>query len=128
MKPVPEINKSYKFYADGKITATRQYDATIESVLSFNDSLDYQVHSYMLENTVLVDAYRFAMRDQSDHMQIFAPETDYFIGCKIPNYSDNTVWFCRDTKGGWASLALEDYWQAGVLDVDGEMTKQLEEM
>lgn len=38
MKPVPKIGSTYKFYDDGKIRESRQYDATVLRIVPYSES------------------------------------------------------------------------------------------
>lgn len=40
---IPEINKEYKFYDDGKITYSRQYDATVINIIDKKSSKKYNI-------------------------------------------------------------------------------------
>ena len=51
---------------------------------------------------------------------MYAEETDYFIGCAIPEYDDHIIWFVREKNGTWFSLNVQSWWQGGFLDVTGE--------
>jgi hypothetical protein len=127
-KQLPKIGETYKFYDDGKITLSRQYNAIVEQIIPVVDSIYIMLHSHIIGDATLFEIYKYAIDNQSEFCKIYADETDFFIGCKIPNYEDDyLVWFVRDKFGGWTSLEIENYWEVGDLDIDGKMTKESEE-
>ncbi|MFR6305656.1 MAG: hypothetical protein ACLUNR_02360 [Bacilli bacterium] len=47
--------------------------------------------------------------------------TDYFIGCYIPKYDNNLIWFARTKYGTWFSMDIQSNWQGGLLDVNRDI-------
>lgn len=147
MNPVPEVGKTYKFYDDGKICKSHQYDTKVLRIVSPEEAkqimfpLYYDADNKELTTRVvrikkspceksLYDCWRDQIKE---HLQgvgdpwLYANETDWFIECTIPEYEpDYTVWFVRDVKGGWFSMDIQAFWMSGALDVTNEMTKCLE--
>ena len=56
---------------------------------------------------------------------LYARSTDFLIECSIPDYDEHNIWFVRTINGEWFSLEIQSFWQTGKLDVDGHLTKQL---
>lgn len=50
-QPVPEVGKIYKFYDDGKIRPTRQYDATVLRILNKEEAKNSMFPLYCNEHT-----------------------------------------------------------------------------
>jgi hypothetical protein len=50
-QPVPEVGKIYKFYDDGKIRISRQYDATVLRILNKEEAKNSMFPLYCNENT-----------------------------------------------------------------------------
>ena len=50
---------------------------------------------------------------------LYCSDTDYFVLCSIPKYSEHWIWFARTKDGGWFSLDLHSGLETGELDVDG---------
>lgn len=134
MKPLPKIGKTYKFYDDGKLSYSRQYNAKVLRIITREEAkntlivtMDHEV--YTREARELYDAWKEILEDykKSDGTPwLYSPETDYFIECSIPEYDKDTIWFTRTIQGGWFSMDLTSFWQGGVLDVDGSLTKEME--
>ena len=120
---LPEIGKIYKFYDDGKITYSRQYRCKIIDVIPYNNVSDKIKEQYK----TLVGHYNW----------IFSPHTDYFIIGKVEDDIIEDQVFMRTLKGDWfsnaISLNIKDFDiidrgdVGGILDVDGVITKELEQ-
>ena len=120
---LPEIGKIYKFYDDGKITHSRQYRCKIIDVIPCDNVLDKIKEQYK----TLVSHYNW----------IFSPYTDYFIIGKVEDDIIEDQVFMRTLKGNWfsnaISLNIKDFDiidrgdVGGILDVDGVITKELEQ-
>ena len=120
---LPEIEKIYKFYDDGKITYSRQYRYKIINVIPYDNVSDKIKEQYK----TLVNYYNW----------IFSSHTDYFITGKAEDDIIKDQVFMRTLKGDWFSNAIslntkdfdiidrEDV--GGLLDVDGVITKELEQ-
>ena len=56
---------------------------------------------------------------------LYARSTDFLIEYIISDYDEHNIWFVRTINGEWFSLEIQAFWQTGKLDVDGYLTKQL---
>ena len=89
---LPEINKTYNYFDDGKIRESRRFPVKITGIVPF-DKIDEDTHDlWEIEHT------------QCDWL--YADTTDYFV---IGNLSDREydreiVVFVRTVDGGWFSL------------------------
>ena len=120
---LPEIGKIYKFYDDGKITYSRQYRCKIINVIPYDNISDKIKEQYK----TLVNHYNW----------IFSPHTDYFIIGKVEDDIIEDQVFMRTLKGDWFSNAISLNTKdfdiidrgdvGGILDVDGVITKELEQ-
>lgn len=137
---IPEIGKVYKFYDDGKVRVSRQYDATILNIITKEDAKKVMFSTYCNEYTSWepttnvyhdeepvgeMSLYDKWIEESSYKDWIFAEDTDYFIECDIPDYDENRIWFTRTKEGGWFSLDIQSGWQGGILDVTNELTEKL---
>lgn len=113
MQELPEINKTYNYFDDGKITDGRRLSVTITEIISFSEA-----------NSELIDYWKQDIYNEGDSHWLYSDETDYFIKgvIKEDDEEDIDVIFVRTIDGGWFSLG----WWAGRLDVDGSLTKMLE--
>ena len=128
---VPQVGRQYHFFDDGKITQSRHSIATVTRVVPFSeaDSIIVKAREFDLEidDPIYVDKpitdvwKKFVI----DHDWVMDAETDYLIECSIPDYDDNLIWFARDRVGGWFSMDIQSSWQAGTLDVDGKLYKDM---
>ena len=120
---LPEIGKIYNFYDDGKITYSRQYRCKIINIIPYDNVSDKIKEQYK----TLVSHYNW----------IFSPYTDYFIIGKVEDDIIEDQVFMRTLKGNWFSNAIslnaKDFDiidrgdVGGILDVDGVITKELEQ-
>lgn len=142
MKPIPEVGKTYKFYDDGKIRESRQYNATVLRVITPEEAKHIQKG-----NTNLYDIWKNAIKTHTcgkgaKHIHfnddgsitmikegepwLYAEDTDYFVECSVPNYDKHNLWFVRTIWGEWFSMNVEDCWMGGLLDVDNTLTESLQ--
>lgn len=106
---LPEINKTYNCFDDGKINKSRLYTVDVKEVIPFNE-IDRDTLTLWLK--AVEQAY-----------WLFSRDTDFFI--KTENGEDGEAVFARTQDGGWFSLG--DFMNSGRLDVDGKLTDMLED-
>lgn len=107
---LPEINKTYNYFDDGKIRESRRAKATIIEIIPFNEATE--------------DMIMIWQDEAMDNNSLYAKETDYFIVALIKKLNIELI-FARTINGGWFSF--NDSWWDGRLDVDGSLTKLMKE-
>ena len=110
-KPIPKVNQTCMFFDDGKISYSRMYQATVKQVMVYDDAPDKVKKAFE--------------RESKTHDWIWNKTTDYIIACDIKDYDKNLIWFARTVDGGWFSMDVDNSWQGGRLDVDGELEDYL---
>ena len=113
MKPIPELNREYHIFDDGKIKPSRHYTALIKDYIPFEECTDEG----------LLNAWR---EQASECNHLFAEFTDYFV-VAISDYDANPLYFVRTNGGGWFSLDYPNWWMGARLDIDGSLYKQMVE-
>lgn len=109
MKEIPKIGETYNCFDDGKITESRKYQVKITEIIPFRKVDDDLLKIW--EVNCLKRYWKFK-------------ETDYFIKSESNEYpKDSTCIFARSIDNSW--FGLGDYWNSGLLDVDGSLTKWL---
>lgn len=103
-QPVPELDKEYHTFDDGKVKPSRHSIATITKIIPFADA-----------DSELLDTWK---QNVEECYWLYAPETDYFVRA---TYDDTTEHFVRTTDGGWFSLG----WFGARLDVTGKLYKSM---
>lgn len=104
-QPVPEVNKEYHAFDDGKIKPSRHSIVRITEVIPFKECQDNElISNWTVEVT---DCY-----------WLYAQDTDYFVKAE---WDDETSYFVRTTDGGWFSLG----WFGARLDVDGKLYESM---
>lgn len=141
MKNIPEIGKVYKFYDDGKVSASRMYPAVVNRIIIPEKAKTIKFPIYVYEESdwlpTTVEAkgteiigekslYDIWKDNIDEDPFLFSSNTDYFVECSIPLYDKYPIWFVRTKKETWFSMDIQSHWQGGILDVSGELTKQLE--
>lgn len=135
---LPEVGKVYYFYDDGKISVSRQYKVRVKEIIPFSEAKDhvycvdredilYQLNRYNLEAPTYDKIWEMAKKEYD---WILTGNTDYIIvgeyvdknpsWCTIKNYD---MLFARSSYGWYT---CDDYYN-GRLDVDGRLTKELNE-
>lgn len=119
---IPKVGEKLHFWDDGKNGDSRHYLAIVTHVLTPEQT--HKVHldlSYYKDEENppknLIEIQKYQAKECS---WLYAKETDYFIGCAIPEYDDHIIWFVREKNGTWFSLDVQSWWQGGFLDVTGE--------
>ena len=130
---IPKVNAVYKFFDDGKIRESRMYDATVKFLLTKEQAKE---HTLYFPNKNILNLYDFWQEEINNHIDrenfhvlpakigepwLYARDTDFFVFCKIPEYSDLSVIFVRDVENRWFSLGYPNSFDGGVLDVTGEL-------
>ena len=131
---VPQVGEKLHFFDDGKVSDSRHYIAVVTHVLTpeqakrvyIDVSAFCELNNFEkdenLKSITLVDIHLYEVNNCD---WIFAPETDYFIGCAIPEFDDHIIWFVRNKDQGWFSMDIQSNWQSGYLDVDGERYQRM---
>ncbi len=104
LQPVPELDKEYHTFDDGKVKPSRHSIATITKIIPFADA-----------DSELLDTWK---HNVEECYWLYAPETDYFVRA---TYDDTTEHFVRTTDGGWFSLG----WFGARLDATGKLYKSM---
>ena len=113
MKPIPEPNKEYHIFDDGKIRPNRHYTCKIVEIIPFNECKDNKL-------------IKFWKKYVKEHCWLFSKETDYFIK-GISSFDKNPLYFVRTKDGGWFSIDYPNDWMGAELDIDGSLYKILTE-
>jgi hypothetical protein len=103
---IPEINKIYNYFDDGKISVSRREPVKITAIIPFNE-IDSEI----------LDIWKDEIHDCP---WLYNETTDYFCkGHLLESQVDVT--FVRTKNNGWFSLG----WFAGRLDIDGSLNKTI---
>lgn len=140
MKPVPEVNKEYHFWDDGKTSSSRHYICKVEEIITPKQAKKI-ILKHGDENMSLYDIWREEVdtHRQSDGFTVLAPgaktevgapwlyaeDTDFFVRISCPNYDDNDLWAVRTVDGGWFTMDTVNWWMSGTLDVTGEIYENI---
>ena len=108
---IPQPNKTYKCFDDGKVTRYRMYEVTIKEVIPFKEI-----------DEVILDIWK----DRSDDSHLFSDETDYFCLCYDDPDEEPEV-FVRTKNGGWFGIS-SSFLVGGRLDIDGSLYNRILEM
>ena len=101
-QPIPEVNKKYHAFDDGKIKPSRHFTTTIIEAIPFQKADDS-----LLE---------FWREEVKECYWLYATETDYFIKTHENDF-DEPAYYVRTREGGWFSLG----WMGARLDIDGRL-------
>ena len=127
--PVPKVGQILHFFDDGKSGDGRHYLAVVTHVLK--PKKKKKLHWVPSDHDVYYDGkppkdwLAIWEYNKKEYAWIFADETDFFIGCAIPEYDDHILWFARVKDGSWFSMDAQSCWQGGFLDVTGEKYQRM---
>ena len=131
--PVPIVGTNLKFFDDGKIRDSRMYDAKVTYVIYKDSAKNYKLKFPDKTSKNLYDFWQEEINNyiNTENFQVlpykigepwlYARDTDFFVFCDIPEYSDLSVIFVRDVENRWFSLGYPRHFDKGVLDVTGEL-------
>lgn len=125
MKEVPEVGKYYHFFDDGKTSLSRHYICKCERIITPEEAKEIMINvpneyvDDIMDNISLYEHWHD--NEMPGHDWLYAKDTDYFVECSCPKYDEHNLWFVRTDDGGWFSMDIQSSWQAGRLDVDGEI-------
>jgi hypothetical protein len=105
---IPEINKIYNCFDDGKISHSRLYTVEVIEIIPF-DKIDEETLNEWKEQV-------------EQCYWLFAKETDYFIKTINGECGEDAI-FVRTLDGGWFSIGM--FMNSGRLDIDGSLLKIL---
>jgi hypothetical protein len=109
---VPEVNKEYHTFDDGKISPSRHAITKVLEVIPFEIAEPWLIESWK--------------KNVEECYWLYDKETDYFIKTEFEDEEDPS-YFVRTTDGGWFSIG----WWGARLDITGklyeDMLKWLEE-
>lgn len=111
MKELPIIGKTYNCYDDGKIRESRKYEVTITKIIPFSEANGETIKLWKEEG--LTNYWLFK-------------ETDYLIEFNSTESEDAPKGVFARTKAGYW-FGLGNWWNSGQLDVDGSLTKWLQD-
>jgi hypothetical protein len=113
-QPVPEVDKEYHIFDDGKIKPSRHYMAKVVEVIPFED---------MDLDSDLIDVWTV---EKEECNFLYAQETDYFIRAES-DFDENPLYFVRTVYGGWFSIDYPNYLMSARLDIDGSLYRDMVE-
>ena len=111
-QPVPEVDKEYHVFDDGKIKPSRHGIVRVTKVIPFAEFTQEDV----------MEEWR---QEVMDCYWLYATETDYFVEARYDDEPEDEEpsYFVRTTDGSWFSLG----WFGARLDIDGSLySKMLE--
>ena len=125
LEPIPEINKYYHFWDDGKVSPSRHYICRCERIITAEEAKNIMIevpNEYIDDVMDTISLYEHWYDTEMPKCNwLYSKDTDYFIECSCPEYDEHNLWFVRTKDGGWFSMDIQSGWQSGCLDVDGEI-------
>ena len=126
MKPIPNIGEYFHFWDDGKTSLSRHYICRCERIIPFHEFTEYRLMRRYGKHGFVEDTLMGLWKDSvSEFDWIFAQQTDCAVVCSCPKYDKDELYFFRTKPGGWFSADRTSSWQAGELDVDGEIFRSV---
>lgn len=129
MKEVPEIGKFYHFFDDGKTSTSRHYICKCEQIITPEEAKKVMIevpNKYVDDVMDTISLYEHWYNNEVPSTYwLFSDKTDYFVECSCPKYDKHNLWFVRTHDGGWFSMDIQNFWQGGRLDIDGEIFQEV---
>lgn len=119
---IPEKFKYYNCYDDGKTTHSRQYEVLITDIVPKEEACEELLHYCYLA--------------LEDYPELYDSNYDTIvIGVSYEESIPKIEIFLPTTYGKWMGIgeyeedfdSMNSYWCSGLLDVDGELAKRLEQ-
>lgn len=110
--PIPEINKIYISYEDGKHLADREYKVIVKDVLRYKQ-LPKKVKKLWKQQV-------------KEYYWLYSPDSGYFVkALSLVGENDSIQYFVRTHGDGWFSLNTNNHGAHGELDVDGSIHEKV---
>ena len=129
---IPELNKQYHFFDDGKIAPGRHYIATVVEIIPIKKAKKIIIstprgYDKKTQKNKFIDMSLYNIwKDEVVHFDwIFGDDTECIVKCSIPEYDEDPIYFAQDKNGGWFSMNVTNWWQGGRLDIDGKLYETL---
>lgn len=124
---IPEIGKYYNYFDDGKISHSRLYKVLIYKILTKEQIFEDPIYKTLWEANC--EAYPDVYDKNCDTFIVGISEETSIPRVEVFGYTKDGNWFglgelIYDIEGNPIS---DCWWCSGRLDVDGNLTKQLEE-
>lgn len=131
--PVPIVGANLKFFDDGEISKWRIYNAKVTYIIYKDSAKNYKLEFPDKTSKKLYDFWQEEINNyiNRENFQVlpykigdpwlYARDTDFFVFCDIPEYSNLSIIFVRDVENRWISLGYPRHFDKGVLDVTGEL-------
>lgn len=129
LEPIPEVGKYYHFFDDGKLSPSRHYICRVERLLSKEEANDIMVEVPYWnpitneDETVTITLLERWQKEKESADFLYSEDTDYFVEVSCPEYDKNNLYAVRTKGGGWFTIDVQSFWQAGRLDVTGKTYK-----
>lgn len=113
MKPIPELNKEYHIFDDGKLRPSRHYKCIVIDIIPFTECTDKELLKAWKQNV-------------AEGSWLFSKETDYFVKANS-GFDEYPLYFVRTLEGNWFSIDYPNWWMGAILDIDGKLYEQMVE-
>lgn len=104
---VPELNATYNYFDDGKITESRLEKVRILKLIKFEDAKPKLLKKWQ--------------KEVQQCNWLYNPETDFFVKGYLETTKEKVIFVRCKRVNGWFSLG----WNAGRLDIDGTLALSL---
>ena len=128
LQDVPIVGKTYHFFDDGKIKPSRHYMVKVVRVIPKNEAKNIDITIKGRAYDVTDTLFNIWTEQTSSMAWVYAKDTDYFVEGECRDYDEHNLWFVRTTNGGWFSMDIENWWQAGELDVDEHLYESIKDL
>ena len=131
--PIPIVGANLIFFDDVEISKWRIYNAKVTYIIYKDSAKNYKLE---FPDKTSKNLYDFWQEEINNHINrknfkvlpykigepwLYARNTDFFVFCDMPEYSNLSVIFVRDVENRWISLGYPRHFDKGILDVTGEL-------
>ncbi len=126
LESIPEVGKYYHFFDDGKLSPSRHYICRVERLLSKEEANEIMVEVPYWnpitneDETITMTLFERWQEEKESVSFLYSEDTDYFVELSCPEYDNNNLYAVRTKDGVWFTIAVQDFWQTGRLDVTGK--------
>ena len=89
---IPEKEKIYHFFDDGKSAPSRCYEAKVTDIIPYSQEY-YIVNAFnsRYDCEMPMTLQNILKEKHEDNPDLYAETTDFFVGCSIPEYDTNII-------------------------------------
>lgn len=129
LAPIPKKGDICWFYAGDSVNKKSEYEGKVVNIIPLQKAGYIMIYKYddYIEDVICYPLMDIWIDQVEDWFWIFDKSTDFILELSIPGACQCSIYAARDLDGGWHTFETIVPRQFGILDVTGELHKQVQE-